>query len=517
MFARIFSGGLVGVDAYCIEVECDCGPGIGQISLVGLPDASVKESQDRVRSAIKACDFYVPYAKRWIVNLAPADTKKEGPAYDLPIAVGILASTNMLPTEHLSKFWIVGELGLDGSVRPVSGVLPLAMAAKQSGAMGIILPQDNAEEAALIDGIKIFPVSHLKQVCQVLENPNLGAVLDNDPRRVYLENQRNRRPGPDFYEVKGQPAAKRALEIAAAGKHNVLMVGPPGSGKSMLAQRLPSIMPPLSFEEALELTKLYSVAGKLQNKSSLVLERPFRSPHHSASAVGLIGGGANPRPGEISLSHMGILFLDELTEFPRAHLDTLRQPLETANVTISRAMHTLTYPASFLFVGACNPCPCGYRGDKVQHCTCASYQATRYWNRLSGPLLDRIDLHVTVARLSQEELSGTHFPETSEDIRLRVLRAVELQQERCGKDPFVFNGQLSQKQMVKHCKIDEYTRQILARAVYKLGLSARAYDRVLRISRTIADLNGHEDIHSQDLLEAINYRSPIRQLDALAS
>ncbi len=510
MFARIFSGGLAGVDAYCIEVECDCGPGIGQISLVGLPDASVKESQDRVRSAIKACDFYVPYAKRWIVNLAPADTKKEGPAFDLPIAVGILASTSMLPTEHLSKFWIAGELGLDGSVRPISGALPLAMAARQHGALGIILPQDNADEAALIDGINIFPVSHLKQVCQLLENPDAIAMLDSDPRRTFKESQKMRRAGPDMYEVKGQYVAKRALEIAAAGKHNILMVGPPGSGKSMLAQRLPGIMPPLSFDEALELTKLYSAAGKLQNKTSLVLERPFRSPHHSASAVGLIGGGASPRPGEISLSHMGILFLDELTEFPRSHLDTLRQPLETANVTISRATQTLTYPASFLFVGACNPCPCGYKGDSVKCCSCSQFQAERYWNRLSGPLLDRIDLHVNVARLTQDELSSMGSSETSDDIRLRVMRAVEIQQERSGTQPFMFNGQMTQKQMVKHCKIDEKSRLMLAKAVHNLGLSARAYDRVLRISRTIADLKAHEDIDSSDLAEAISYRSPYR-------
>ncbi len=510
MFARIFSGGLTGIDAYCIEVECDCGPGIGQISLVGLPDASVKEAQDRVRSAIKACDFFMPYAKRWIVNLAPADTRKEGPAFDLPIAIGILASSNMLPTTHLSKFWIVGELGLDGSVRPVSGVLPLAIAAKTYGAMGIILPQDNAEEAALIDGIKVFPVSHLKQVCQLIADPESGVVLDVEPRKVFKNNQLQQRSILDFCEVKGQSNAKRALEIAAAGKHNVLMVGPPGSGKSMLAQRLPGIMPPLSFDEALELTKLYSVAGMLQNKTSLVLERPFRNPHHSASAVGLVGGGTVPRPGEISLSHMGILFLDELTEFPRSHLDTLRQPLESANVTISRAMQTLTYPASFLLVGACNPCPCGYKGDSVKYCSCTPFQADRYWGRLSGPLLDRIDLHVQVSRLQETELASTYNAETSEAIRLRVMRAVEVQQERCGKNPFVFNGQMGQRQLSKHCKIDETSRLMLAKAVNSLGLSARAYDRVLRIARTIADLSAHDSIEPLDLAEAIRYRSSVR-------
>lgn len=510
MFARIFSGGLAGVDAYRIDVECDCGPGIGQISLVGLPDASVKEAQDRVRSAIKACDFFVPYAKRWIINLAPANTRKEGPAFDLPIAVGVLVSSKMLSSEHVSKFWIVGELGLDGSVRPIQGALALTVAAKEHGAAGIIVPDGNATEAGLVDGIKIYPVSHLKQVCQVLENPESVCNLDLNPRSEFKTNLLNHRIGPDFYEVKGQHAAKRALEIAAAGKHNVLMVGPPGSGKSMLAQRMSGIMPPLSFDEAVELTRLYSVAGRLQDKTTLVTERPFRSPHHSASVVGLVGGGANPKPGEISLSHLGILFLDELTEFPRAHLDTLRQPLETASVTISRALQTLTYPASFILIGACNPCPCGYKGDSVKTCTCTEFQAARYWNRLSGPLLDRIDMHVNVPRLRESEMSSAPMAETSHEIRMRVIKATEMQRERLGRK-FAFNSQMTQKQMVTHCKIDEECRALMSRAANLLGLSARAYDRVLRVARTIADLNGHENIMVPDLHESISYRSPIRQ------
>lgn len=506
MFSRVYSGAVNGVDAYRIEVEVDCSGGMGQINIVGLPDAAVKESQERVRSAIRACEFLMPSAKKWVVNLAPADTRKEGPFLDLPIAIGILSSTGHIQSEQLANYWIIGELGLDGAVRAVSGVLPAAMACKAGGIENFICPDANATEAALVDGLNVFAVSHLKQVFSILTRKNAFDPIYSAARQNFQRNSQEFSRYPDFSEVKGQSAGKRALMISAAGRHNVMMVGPPGSGKSMLAQRLPGIMPPLEFDEALELTKLYSVAGQLADKGGIVAQRPFRSPHHSASLSGLVGGGSVPRPGEISLSHMGILFMDEMTEFPRSHLESLRQPLETGTVTISRSQHTFTYPANFLLVGACNPCPCGYKGDQLKCCVCSLAQAERYWSRLSGPILDRIDLHVDVGRLTDLELSSEASGETTELMRLRVMRAVELQRSRFAADHFLFNGQLGQRDIRRYCAINSNSKELLARAVTQMGLSARAYDRVLRIARTIADLEDSERIELGHVAEAIRFR-----------
>ena len=508
MFSRVLSGAVNGVDAYRIEVEVDCVGGMGQISIVGLPDAAVKESQERVRSAIRACEFLMPGGKKWIVNLAPADTRKEGPFLDLPIAVGILSATGHLPVNRLADFWMVGELGLDGAVRGVSGVLATAIACRASGAQNLIVPEDNAQEASLLDGINVYAVSHLKQVCSLLLNPNAQAPLYLPGRHGFERAMQQAVQYPDLSDVKGQSSGKRAMTISAAGKHNMLMVGPPGSGKSMLAQRLPGIMPSLSFEEALELTKLYSAAGKLgtSDKSGVMSQRPFRTPHHSASLPGLVGGGSFAKPGEISLSHLGILFLDEMTEFSRTHLDSLRQPMETGTITISRAQHCFTYPADFLLVGACNPCPCGYRGDPVKHCVCSPSQADRYWTRISGPIMDRIDLHVEIGRLHESDLTQLRSGESSEMIRLRVMRAVERQKNRFPEDTFRFNGQLNQMDIRRFCRIDSKSRDLLVAAVARLGLSARAYDRVLRISRTIADLDDVDDISIDHVAEAVHFR-----------
>jgi magnesium chelatase family protein len=514
MFARVLSGSVNGVDAYRIDVEVVCRSGIGQINIVGLPDAAVKEAQDRVRSAITACEYLMPSASKWIINLAPADVRKAGPSFDLPMAVGMLASSGRLRHDYLADFWLVGEVGLDGSIRPISGVLPIAMACRKEGVSKIIVPEANAEEAALIAGLRVYPVSHLKQACLILDDPARGAPYYANHEEAFSRSRQNTRLELDFEDVQGQEHAKRALCVAAAGRHNMLMVGPPGTGKSMLAERLPSILPPVDFDEALELTRLYSVSGLLMEKGGIISQRPFRNPHHSASMVGLVGGGPYPKPGEISLSHLGVLFLDELTEFPRRYLDLLRQPLETGLITICRSNSTITYPANFLMICACNPCPCGYRGDRYRECTCTATGAEKYWTRLSGPFLDRVDLQVEVSRPSAHELSSSSRKDVINSLTLRLLvaRAVERQRQRnLLGDRFYFNSQMPAAQLRRHCAIDDKSHQLLVHAVERLGLSARAYHRILRIARTIADLADEDEVSSQHIAEAIRYRTAMRQ------
>lgn len=504
MVNKVKTAAIIGLDAYEITVEIDVINSIPGISIVGLPDASINEARDRVRSAIKNSTYTFP-AKKVVINLAPADIKKVGAHFDLPIAVGILTEECAIDSEKIKDYAFLGELSLDGEIRGVSGVLPLVLGLKNFGIKNVFVPDVNVNEAALCEGINVFGAKHLTEVVNhFIENPIKQTKVDINN---YLKKSLAQDYIYDFKDVKAQKKAKRAMEIAAAGAHNLLMIGSPGSGKTLMAKCFASILPPLQLEEALELTKIYSVCGLLPNEEPLVTVRPLRSVHHTASANGIIGGGSSPKPGEITLAHRGVLFLDEMAEFPRNVLEVLRQPLEDGVVSISRAKHSIKYPAKFMLLGAMNPCPCGYLGDKEKECTCTEYMINRYLSRISGPLLDRIDIQIDVPRLTADELMNSNaVEEPSEKIRERVIAARQIQAKRYKNESILTNAELSAKLVKKYCKLDKASEEILRVAVVKYQLSGRRYDRILKLARTIADLDNSEAIVQKHLMEALQYR-----------
>lgn len=510
MLSKVISSSTLGVEAYTVEVESDIQQQLPAFVTVGLPDGAVRESKERVTAAIKNSDFLFP-AKRVTINLAPADIRKEGSGFDLPIAVGILSATGQILRDRCDEFVMLGELSLDGTLRPIPGILPMALSFKNNnGIKGILVPQENAKEAAMANTIPVFPVKSLKDAVHFLEDESTINQFIIDIKSVFDEAHRYH---IDFADVKGQESAKRALEVAAAGGHNIIMIGPPGSGKTMLARRMPTILPDLSIEEALETTKIHSVAGRLPADSALIATRPFRSPHHSISYAGLIGGGTIPKPGEVSLAHHGVLFLDELPEFKKDILEMLRQPMEDNEVTISRALTTLTYPAGFMLISAMNPCPCGYYGDPNHECNCSTAEIQRYMSKISGPLMDRIDIHITVPAVKFKELSSESKGEKSEDIVKRVNAARQMQIERFRNEEKIFcNAHMESQDIRNFCRIDSSSQSLLAMAISKQGLSARAYDRIIKVARTIADLAGSQQIEMGHIAEAIHYRTLDRKL-----